>query len=149
MIVKPKHSHPDFPDLTPDQPYFVIGIEANDYRLLNDHGKPYLYPPDLFEVIDPREPAVWITEYGQDGERYSYPAELKETGFFEDYFDGKDQALATFSPRHEQPPLRRRLNPSHGARRGIHVGWVLDPRVDSPRAGNEFGLLVRAACRSG
>ena len=96
MIVTLKESHPDFPDLTPDQPYFVIGIEANDYRLLNDHGKPYLYPPRLFEIIDSREPASWITEYGDDGERYSYPPELKEAGFFEDYFDGKDDALSKF-----------------------------------------------------
>jgi len=96
MIVTLKESRPDFPDLTPDQPYFVIGIEANDYRLLNDHGKPYLYPPDLFEIIDSREPASWITEYGDDGERYSYPPELKEAGFFEDYFDGKDDALSKF-----------------------------------------------------
>jgi len=96
MIVKLKQSHPDYPDLTPDQPYFVIGIEADDYRLLNDHGKPYLYPPELFEIIDAREPAAWVTEYGDEGERYSYPPELKQAGFFEDYFEGKDQALATF-----------------------------------------------------
>ena len=56
MIVRLKKGHPDFPDLTPDQPYFVIGIEADDCRLLNDHGKPYLYPRHLFEVIDSREP---------------------------------------------------------------------------------------------
>ena len=32
---------------------------------------------------------------------------LKEVGFFEDYLEGKDQARATFSPRYEQPSLRR------------------------------------------
>jgi len=32
MIVKLKTKDPDYPDLTPDQPYFVIGIEADDYR---------------------------------------------------------------------------------------------------------------------
>ena len=36
MIVKLKEKNPDYPDLTPDQPYFVIGIEADDYRMLND-----------------------------------------------------------------------------------------------------------------
>jgi hypothetical protein len=96
MIVTLKERHPDFPDLTPDHPYFVIGIEANDYRILNDQGKPYLYPPELFEIIDPHEPNFWITEYGQDGERYSYPPELGQAGFFEDFFDGKDDALSTF-----------------------------------------------------
>ena len=96
MIVKLKKENPEYPDLTPDQPYFVIGIEADDYRILNDSGKPYLYPPHLFEIVDPREPSIWTTEYGEDGERYSYPPELNEAGFFEDYFDGKQQARSHF-----------------------------------------------------
>ena len=96
MIVKLKEKNPDYPDLTPDQAYFVIGIEADDYRILNDSGKPYLYPARLFELIDPREPSIWITEYGDDGERYSYPPMLNETGFFEDYFDGKEETLSRF-----------------------------------------------------
>jgi len=64
MIVKLKEKNPEYPDLSPNQPYFIIGIEADDYRLLN--------------------------------ERYSYPPVLKEAGFFEDYFDGKDEALSHF-----------------------------------------------------
>jgi hypothetical protein len=96
MIVKLRESHPDLSELTEEQPYFVIGIEADEYRILNDHGKPYLYASDLFDVIDPHEPSIWVTEYGDDGERYSYPPELNEAGFFEDYFDGKDDALSTF-----------------------------------------------------
>lgn len=58
MIVKLREKNPDFPDLTADQPYFVIGIEADDYRILNDHGKPYLYPSNMFEVVDPQEPGA-------------------------------------------------------------------------------------------
>ncbi|MEW6185221.1 MAG: hypothetical protein AB1585_05715 [Thermodesulfobacteriota bacterium] len=96
MIVKLKEKISDYPDLTPEQPYCVIGIEADDYRILNDSGKPYLYSRHLFEVIDTREPGVWITEYGEDGERYSYPPMLNESGFFEDYFDGKNEALSRF-----------------------------------------------------
>ncbi|HEX4955714.1 MAG TPA: hypothetical protein VF017_20195 [Thermoanaerobaculia bacterium] len=85
-----------YPDLTADQPYVVIGIEANDYRILNDLGRPFLYPPDLFEVIDPREPAEWVQEVGEDDERYAYPPPLQETGFFEDFFDAKQEAVTTF-----------------------------------------------------
>jgi hypothetical protein len=96
MIVKLKEKSPEYPDLTPDQPYFIIGIEADDYRILNDSGKPYLYPSHLFEVVDPQEPGIWITEYGDEGERYSYPPTLNEAGFFEDYFDGNDEALSKF-----------------------------------------------------
>jgi len=96
MIVKLKEKNLDYPDLTPGQPYFLIGIEADDYRILNDFGKPYLYPSCLFEVIDPREPSIWVTEYGDDGERYAYPPTLNKAGFFEDYFEGKDEALSKF-----------------------------------------------------
>jgi hypothetical protein len=96
MIVKLKVQNSDYPDLSPDQPYFVIGIESDDYRILNDHGKPYLYPADLFTVIDASESPDWITEYGDEGERYSYPSALNEVGFFEDYFDGKSIATSAF-----------------------------------------------------
>jgi hypothetical protein len=74
----------------------VIGIEADDFRILNDKGRPYLYPNNLFEVVDPREPDDWITEFGEEGERYAYPSPLNEVGFFEDFFDDKPETVITF-----------------------------------------------------
>jgi len=82
--------------LTPGQQYGVIGIEADDYRLLNDAGRPYLYPAAAFEVVEARQPADWIAETGEDGERYAYPPELNTPGFFEDFFDDDPAAVATF-----------------------------------------------------
>jgi len=96
MIVKRKGPSGDYPDLSQNQPYVVIGIEADDFRILNDNGRPFLYPAALFNIIDPREPEDWVTEWGEDGERYAYPRPLKESGFFEDFFDGKPQAVAAF-----------------------------------------------------
>ncbi len=96
MIVKLKTDDPRYTDLTAGQTYMVIGIEADDLRLLNDRGRPFLYPPDLFDVVDVREPSDWITEYGNDGERYSYPRPLNGSGFFEDFFDADENAVATF-----------------------------------------------------
>jgi len=96
MIVQLRRKHPEYLDLTPGQPYVVIGIEADDYRLLNDQGRPYLYPRDLFEVVDPREPADWIWEVGEEGERYAYPLPLNAVGFFEDFFDDDEEAVAAF-----------------------------------------------------
>jgi hypothetical protein len=81
-------------DLTPGNVYRVIGIEADDYRLMNDEGLPYLYSAGEFLVVDPSEPAEWHTQYGDEGERYSYPPELGKPGFFEDYFDGKSECVA-------------------------------------------------------
>ncbi len=96
MIVQLKREDPEYPDLTPDQPYAVIGIEADDFRLLNDQGQPYLYPADLFDVVNGRVPSDWVTEFGEDGERYAYPPALNEPGFFEDFFDDKPEAVVSF-----------------------------------------------------
>jgi hypothetical protein len=42
MIVKLPKPDAGFPDLTPGQPYLVIGIEADDLRFRDDHGRPYV-----------------------------------------------------------------------------------------------------------
>lgn len=96
MIVKLKKKNARYRDLTFGQPYVVIGIEGDELRILNDAGRPFLYPPNLFSVIDPREPVDWVTEFGDDGERYSYPPPLNKTGFFEDFFEQKARAVTTF-----------------------------------------------------
>ena len=96
MIVQLKRKSARCKDLAPRQPYVVIGIEAGEFRILNDAGRPYLYPPGEFEVLDPREPEDWITEFGEDGERYSYPPSLNTPGFFEDFFEGRPKAVKLF-----------------------------------------------------
>ena len=96
MIVKLRRKYVRYPDLTLGQLYVVIGIEADDLRILNDQGRPYLYPARLFEIVDSREPDDWVTEFGEDGERYAYPSLLNAPGFFEDFFDTKPRAVAIF-----------------------------------------------------
>ena len=96
MIVRRKRDDEIHPDLTPKQEYLVIGIEADDLRILNDEGRPFLYPPELFEVVDASEPVDWVTEHGDDGERYSYPRILDRPGFFEDFFDAQREAITAF-----------------------------------------------------
>lgn len=96
MTVKLRRRNARYRDLTPGQPYVVIGIEGDELRILNDAGRPYLYPPGLFKVHDAREPGDWVTDRGDDGERYAYPAPLNNPGFFEDFFDGKPKAVRTF-----------------------------------------------------
>ena len=96
MIIKLRERDSHYPDLAPDQPYLVLGIEADDFRILNDQGRPYLYPRELFTIVDAREPDDWVSVLGEDLERYAYPPPLNMSGFFEDYFDGKPEAVATF-----------------------------------------------------
>jgi len=96
MIVQLRRKSTRYPDLTPGQDYAVIGVEADDFRLLNDRGQPYLYPHQLFDIVDPHEPEDWVTEVGEDGERYAYPSPLNACGFFEDFFDTKRKAVVAF-----------------------------------------------------
>ena len=96
MIVKLRRRERRYRDLSPDRPYVVIGIEADDLRILNDEGRPFLYPVRDFRIVDSREPDDWISEVGDEGERYAYAAPLNGVGFFEDFFDGNKRAVRTF-----------------------------------------------------
>ena len=96
MIVKLKKKIARYSDLTCGQQYVVIGIEADDLRILNNAGRPLLYPHGFFSLVDAQEPVDCVTDFGEDGERYSYPTPLNKVGFFEDFFDEKRKAVATF-----------------------------------------------------
>ncbi len=96
MIVEIRKRDATYQDLTPGQPYVVLGIEADDLRVLNDQGRPFLYPRKIWHVVDAREPNDWVSELGDENERYAYPPALNGRGFFEDYFDSKPEAVATF-----------------------------------------------------
>ncbi len=111
MKVRFRASNRQYPDLTAGNVYRVIGIEAGDYRLMNDVGRPYLYPPTLFEMVDANEPHDWHRRDGGEGDVYAYPPELAESGFFEDYFDGDRKAVAIlheYLDRTSRPQAARR-----------------------------------------
>jgi hypothetical protein len=38
----------------------------------------------------------WICETGEDNEKYCYPKEWNEPGFFEDFFDDNPEAIKRF-----------------------------------------------------
>jgi hypothetical protein len=82
--------------LTLNNVYEVLGIEADDYRIIDEDNEPYLFPPDCFEIVDNSIPAFWKTEYGEDKERYSYPPRWFSVGFFEDYFDNVKEVRDQF-----------------------------------------------------
>ena len=39
-------------DLTEDKIYDVVSIEQGWYRIIDDSGEDYLYPPDIFEIVE-------------------------------------------------------------------------------------------------
>ena len=42
----------DFLVLTHNKIYTVLSIEKNWYRIVDDSGEDYLYPPELFEIVE-------------------------------------------------------------------------------------------------
>lgn len=42
----------EFLILTHDKIYCVLSVEKGWYRIKDDSGEDYLYPPDMFEVIE-------------------------------------------------------------------------------------------------
>lgn len=96
MIVELRQRSRRYTDLSLGQEYVVLGIEADDLRVLSDGGKPHLYPRSIFRVTDATRPRSWLVEQGEDGEEYAYPEPLNAIGFFEDFFDQKPRAVSTF-----------------------------------------------------
>jgi len=117
MRVRLKKPTRRYTEFTFGNVYRVIGIEADDYRIMNDDGQPYLYPAKLFELIDRHQPESWIKRYGEDGEMYAYPHELSRPGFFEDWFEHKRSALATLelTLRRERESERKRVTKRQSA----------------------------------
>ena len=72
--------------LSLDREYLVLGIEADDYRLLNDEEDPVLFAAELFDTVDANRPTCWETTFGNDGEEYAYPRSWP-TFLWEDYHD--------------------------------------------------------------
>lgn len=42
----------DFLILTHDKIYEVLAVEKEWYRIIDDSGEDYLYPPEMFEIVE-------------------------------------------------------------------------------------------------
>lgn len=49
-----------FLELTHDKVYEVLSIEGNWYRVVDESEDDYLYPPELFEIVEPNDGTVPI-----------------------------------------------------------------------------------------
>lgn len=53
LLLKIKYiGETDFLVLTHNNIYDVISIEKDWYRIIDDSGEDYLYPPELFEIVE-------------------------------------------------------------------------------------------------
>lgn len=84
------------PSMTIGKEYEVIGVEADAYRIVCDVNEPYLYEPAQFEIVDPAKPEFWVSEFGEDGELYAYPAAWFHDYFFEKYFENESGVVDKF-----------------------------------------------------
>jgi hypothetical protein len=76
--------------------YDVIGLDNENFRLIDDNDRPFRFPKALFEIVDPSVPADWVTRTYDDDEYHVDPPECAERGFYEDYFDGIESAVKRF-----------------------------------------------------
>jgi hypothetical protein len=82
--------------LTVGREYEVIGLSTGYVRLVNDDGEPVLYERGCFEVIDPAEPAFWVSEVDA-GCRFANPPGWGVPGFYEAWHDGNEVIREVFS----------------------------------------------------
>ncbi|NLI91851.1 MAG: hypothetical protein GX434_06465 [Peptococcaceae bacterium] len=52
MKIKYLGENDDSIDLIKDKVYDVISVEKEWYRIIDEEGEDYLYPPDMFEVVE-------------------------------------------------------------------------------------------------
>ena len=81
--------------LLPSTEYYVVEITDEEFRVLNSNHEPILYPKELF-IVEDKIPENWIRESYEDGEYYISPPEFQGY-FFEDYFEGKPEAVSIFN----------------------------------------------------
>ena len=51
-----------FLELTHDRIYEVLSIEKEWYRIVDDSEDDYLYPPELFEIVEPNDGSVPVSD---------------------------------------------------------------------------------------
>jgi len=88
-----------YKDLTPDNTYRVIGLEADDFRIMSDEGAPYCFPMEMFTVVDAHWPKDWVENISTGGLRWVTSQTLAEPDFFDRVFDGDKQARLTLRKR--------------------------------------------------
>lgn len=96
MIVKPRNSDGEYWALSPSREYVVLEVCMGYVRIVDDTGRPFLYPADGFVVIDPNIPNDWIRTEWSPAEFATNPKEFQSQGFFERLFDHDQEATRVF-----------------------------------------------------
>lgn len=84
------------PRLTKGREYFVVGLDNEHYRIVNDANEPILYPKECFIANEREVPKDWVKRDYPDGEYHIDPPECAYPGFYEEFFDGNNQIRQQF-----------------------------------------------------
>ena len=95
MIVRLKRKSARYSELTFGKDYYVIGLDDKYFRLIDDEGEPILFPRPLFNVVEDTIPEDWIWDRYDDA-YYADPPGLNVRGFYDRYFDHKQEAIDEF-----------------------------------------------------
>src|SRR5262245_24239469 len=87
--------------------YDVVGLDSDNFRVIDDNDQPFLFPKALFEIVDPAIPDDWVSKTVDD-EYYVDPPECAGRGFYEAYFDGVEAAVKTFEAFRKRSSLPRK-----------------------------------------
>jgi hypothetical protein len=80
--------------------YHVLGIwlepTQTRLRLVGDEATPALFEPEMFEVVSTKIPPTWVVTSPKPGCLSLQPEAWSRAGFWEHFFDGEPEAVATF-----------------------------------------------------
>jgi hypothetical protein len=80
--------------------YHVLGILVEPtqtrLRLVGEEETPALFEPEMFEVVSPRIPPSWVVTSPRSGCLSLEPEAWSAVGFWERFFDGEPEAIASF-----------------------------------------------------
>lgn len=82
--------------LTEGRVYPVIGLTADSFRVIDDEGRPILYPKECFDLVDESVPADWKWKVYSEVEYYADPPELAGNDFYPALFREEEEAVRIF-----------------------------------------------------
>ncbi len=86
----------NFSGLSFDKDYYVVVLQDDDYRIVNDDNKPVLYGKKFFDVVEYSHDNDWVfIDYGE-GDYCRGPIEFLARGFIEDWHDGNERIRQLF-----------------------------------------------------
>src|SRR4051812_40656789 len=89
----------EHPGISANADYFVIGVDWDSYRIINNHGEPILYPKELFDVLDTCIPSGWMLAEHEDDAWYFDPEKVHRPGFYEDWHGSDGDRVAQTAAR--------------------------------------------------